>query len=344
MTLTLTQTEQELVDAHNLNDGRLLWRRNIIVDKCGGDEDKFKQEYPSDPDEAFLATGRPVFPAAQTKRMADACVMPIERGSIVAKVGGSDLKSNVTGFTPDEFGDLLIYQWPQPDCVYAIGADTAEGLDPDESNDPDAHSATVIDVKAKVAVAKLAGHSDTDIFGDQLGLLGWFYRCALIGSEINNTSGGEVRQRLKAMNYPNIFRKQKYEKQGPEHTEILGWRTDKISREIMISDLVMAVREEWITVFDIETVKQMRRFIRDKTGKPTHRPGEHDDDVIGLAIALQMAISAAGNTTLEGYATVLAKAPSDRVHPENYANALAKNDAVDNMVDMEEVDEGWGLG
>jgi hypothetical protein len=48
----------------------LNWRRWCIAAKCEGSVDKFHQEYPSTPDEAFLSTGRKVFDAMQvTKAM-----------------------------------------------------------------------------------------------------------------------------------------------------------------------------------------------------------------------------------------------------------------------------------
>jgi hypothetical protein len=50
----------------------LNWRRWAITAKCESDLNKFHQEYPSTPDEAFLATGRKVFNAAiVAKRMKD---------------------------------------------------------------------------------------------------------------------------------------------------------------------------------------------------------------------------------------------------------------------------------
>lgn len=40
---------------------QLHWRRSAIVDKAGGKLDEFKQEYPSTPEEAFIASGNHVF-------------------------------------------------------------------------------------------------------------------------------------------------------------------------------------------------------------------------------------------------------------------------------------------
>jgi len=220
-------------------------------------------------------------------------------GKLQRKAGSHD----EVEFIEDPTGWLEVWEKPQLDRLYAIGSDSCEGKDPDESNDPDAHSAHVLDVSFKKVVAKITGRMDTDVYGDQLGLLGWWYGAALIGPETNNTSGGAVLKSLRDMIYPHIYTKKTYKKHAEKWTEEIGWRTDQITREIMISDLVKAIRQGWLYVYSEQTIHQMRMFMRDKTGKPTHPPGEHDDDVISLAITLQMAIAAASCMTLEGYAT-----------------------------------------
>jgi hypothetical protein len=59
----------------------LAWRRWAIPAKCEGSVDKFKQEYPSDPDEAFLSTGNRVFDpktvAVVVKRCEDVTDPPV---------------------------------------------------------------------------------------------------------------------------------------------------------------------------------------------------------------------------------------------------------------------------
>jgi len=63
-----TPKETELALMHGLNDTHLAWRRWAIENKCKGSEQTFCQEYPSTPEEAFLASGRPVFdPIAQVR-------------------------------------------------------------------------------------------------------------------------------------------------------------------------------------------------------------------------------------------------------------------------------------
>ena len=56
-----TDEEQELAETYGLDDEQLSWRRYTINTKCGGDVNRFRQEYPSCPEEAFIASGSCVF-------------------------------------------------------------------------------------------------------------------------------------------------------------------------------------------------------------------------------------------------------------------------------------------
>ena len=57
----LTKAETVLKKAYNLDNEQLAWRRWCIRNNCGGDEQLFRQEYPSAPEEAFILTGRCIF-------------------------------------------------------------------------------------------------------------------------------------------------------------------------------------------------------------------------------------------------------------------------------------------
>ena len=58
---TLDDEEERIRDAYGLTLEQLKWRRWCLRNNCGGDLDVFHQEYPAYPEEAFLASGRPVF-------------------------------------------------------------------------------------------------------------------------------------------------------------------------------------------------------------------------------------------------------------------------------------------
>jgi len=69
----LQRAEAVLMQDHNVTLEQLNWRRAKIADDPQGSEAKFRQEFPSYPEEAFLTSGSPVFNA-------DA-VMELERNS-----------------------------------------------------------------------------------------------------------------------------------------------------------------------------------------------------------------------------------------------------------------------
>ncbi len=353
---------QDIQEEYELDDAQIYWRRVTIAGECAGDEDMFRQEYPSNDVEAFLVSGRPVLSSSRVFEMGEMCVPPKFTGWLHAP-------ELVDSLTPVEFpvgddgicvtlcktadlevrapGLLEIWELPEKGHVYAIGADPAEGLDPEEANDPDASSAQVIDVQTHTVVAKLSGQMDTDIFGHQLALLGWLYKTAKIGPEINNTAGGAVLQVLKTLRYPNIYMTRKFDRHGVVITPRLGWKTMPISRELLVSDLVKAVRLGWIEVLSKETVWQLSTFVRDKFGKATAQVGEHDDDVISLAIAIQMAIVAAGYETLENWGQaeiggdsrpMVAWDEGPQV-PAKYTDTLAREGAIDDAEDLNEDDE-----
>lgn len=49
--------ERELMERYGLEPEQLAWRRWCIANNCNGDVDRFHQEYPMTPEEAFIASG-----------------------------------------------------------------------------------------------------------------------------------------------------------------------------------------------------------------------------------------------------------------------------------------------
>lgn len=52
-----TAEERETRERYSLSWEQLRWRRWCIANNCGGSRDMFRQEYPANPDEAFLHSG-----------------------------------------------------------------------------------------------------------------------------------------------------------------------------------------------------------------------------------------------------------------------------------------------
>ena len=63
-----TAEERETRERYSLSWEQLRWRRWCIANNCGGSRDMFRQEYPANPDEAFLHSGSSSSAAARRPR------------------------------------------------------------------------------------------------------------------------------------------------------------------------------------------------------------------------------------------------------------------------------------
>ena len=231
------------------------------------------QEYPSNPEEAFIRSGRPVFDIDALQRMQ----------TEVPKKGFNKKLSDVRNSYMFESsgGPLSIWQLPQARAVYAIGADVAEGL-----ARGDYSTAHVIDAKSGLVVAHWHGHVDPDKFGEEvLYALGFFYNEALIGVESNN-HGLTTLTSLNKANYINLYRQRRLNQRHAEATEALGWRTTTLTKPLAIDELNASLRDGELDLRCEYTIAELKTFVRDDNGSTHGSP--HDDRVMSLAIARQM--------------------------------------------------------
>ena len=230
------------------------------------------QEYPSDPDEAFIRSGRPVFDLDVLRE-----ISPLEPHRGFLKPG----HSKNTYLFEEDGGELAVWDFPEVGEAYVIGADVAEGL-----GHGDFSSAHVISADTGMIVAHWHGHIDPDLFGETvLAYLGYFFNHALIGVESNN-HGLTTLKALQRMGYQNIYRQRKMNHVSPKASESLGWRTTSVSKPLAVDELNASMRDQSLALFCKNTIGELRTFVRDPNGKMHGSP--HDDRVMSLAIANQM--------------------------------------------------------
>jgi hypothetical protein len=80
---SITPLERSLRERFTLSIEQIAWRRMKIRNDLQGSEAKFRQEFPSYPDEAFLTTGSPVFNAHMVAELATNAKPPGWRGDII---------------------------------------------------------------------------------------------------------------------------------------------------------------------------------------------------------------------------------------------------------------------
>lgn len=258
---------------HKLTDDQVYWYRWVLINKCGADLRKRSQEYPSSPEEAFVASGNCYFDVDALKRQLDTKPKYLQ-----GKIVGHD---TALEFLEHASGSLKIFKQPVSGFQYFIGADTAEGINGDYS------VAQVIEGKSGSIVATYRANIDPDLFAINISKLGIYYNMAKLGVE-NNFHGFSVNSDLR-MNYPNLYYQEVMDQTSNTVTKKFGWTTNKKTKPLMLDESKECIREGSLDLRDEVTIKEHLTFFTDEeTGKAEAQPGYHDDCVIATAIAVMM--------------------------------------------------------
>ena len=300
--IILTEEEKELKKLYNLDNEQIAWRRWCIRNNCGGDINTFKQEYPACPEEAFLASGECIFDKdiviSQIERNRPLIsgwkrgefeykktILPVRNAN--GEVVATEKKISDICFVEKENGLITIHEEPQVRTnkqgevtemrQYSIGGDTA-GLGDDY------YTAKVVgNDNLQTAATLHKQRIDEDKYADQLYCLGWYYHWALIGIE-TNYSYVPTRE-LAELNYPNLYQRERLDTTYKEMQKVLGFETNKTTKQVILQALIVAVRDNPATECDINTLKEMLTFVRKENGKQEAQEGYHDDLVMAKAIA-----------------------------------------------------------
>lgn len=268
--------EVELMKKYELTYEQMNWRRYTQNNKCGGDLEQFRQEYPSNPEEAFIASGRPRFSVPVLRQYLEQC-----------EDGARYMIDDNLNLQPNEKGYVEIWKEPIPGEYYTIGADVAEG-----KIEGDYSVATVLDKNCDI-VAIWYGHIDPDLFGLELVKLGKLYNEAYLAIESNN-HGLTTIKAVQREEYYNIYYSKIYDRFADTITQKVGWLTSIKSKPMMIDKLAEYIREGHIGIKSKVFVMEMLTYIIEDKGTTNAQAGCHDDTVMSCAIALQAWLEGVG--------------------------------------------------
>lgn len=260
-----TYEEEELVEAYGLSDAQLMFRRRKIAQNG---REKFQQEYPSNADEAFIASGRPVFNPDQIHTMLSASSQPLYT---MALEGGT--------FEKMPRGELKVWREKDHSERYYIGADVAIGI-----KNGDYSVAQVLDGQKRL-VASWRGHVHPDYFADVLYALGIYYNEAMVAVE-NNNHGLLTAIRLgRDLSYPNTYTEVGEGQLNDRDSFTIGFRTTVKTKPLIIDRLRAALRLNEMEIWDAVTLREMLQFIVTESGAMAAEEGCFDDCVMSLALA-----------------------------------------------------------
>lgn len=256
---TLDEYEKELRAKENLTYEQLKWRRWAIQNLCGGDLDKFKQEYPATIEESFAASSKAVIPKQYIEAQGKFVRQPIRK-----------------------LDDILIYEEPNVNHFYSLGADPAEGIGQDDS------AITVIDKMTGREVGFYIGQIQPDLFAKKIRMTAELFNNALTVIEINN-HGLAVINALKT-EYSNIYQRTVFDKVTNTKRKELGWKTSQTTKPLMVDDFIAGLRDDDVGLSSQVTVSQMMTFVHtsesNKYGMGAET-GQKDDALISAMLAWQ---------------------------------------------------------
>lgn len=232
------------------------------------------QEYPRDPEEAFVQTGRPRFDKEYLNRHKQLCRPPLPR---------SQWPEALRSWSEQE---LRLFDLPKPGHRYAAGADVAEGLEHGDYSD-----LCVLDADAgerPTEVLSLHGHWEPDEFGRLIFELSRLYP-GRYGIERNNhgltTIVAARKLGIKGLHYERAVLANSGQEIEPQKP---GWLTNAVTKPLMIDELELGLRTFAVQLTDELAVPELTFYQVLKDGSTGAPSGKWDDRVISRAIAVQM--------------------------------------------------------
>lgn len=239
------------------------WQKAWYQKKSENQED-MKQEYPSFPIEAFMASGRPVFNQQKIAR-------DIRRAK--------DRKFEIRSFeVRGKLYQVRIYIDPIETEAYALGADVAEGLE-----EGDGSTISVLN-KAFQQCASYYGQIDPSDHGRLIVAVAKYYNHAVVAPEVNNHGHATIAA-IKDEKYWQIYkRKSSEEELGEEIQEKIGWLSTVKSKMKYLDDLKDAFKNDEIQINDEATLREMMTITIEDSGDIVMNS---KDRTVALGISIQ---------------------------------------------------------
>jgi hypothetical protein len=249
------------------------------------------QEFPSTWEEAFRQTGRPVFDE-------DCLALTAANTAPLTLDGEADAyrELSLEGISkapilPEEEPhktavlrrQLFIYQKPQPEHLYLIGADPAEGLIHGDNS-----AVMVLDRETGEEVASFYGRCGPDDFACLLHEIAQLYPGLLVVER--NNHGQAVLVLLEGWNTPHLFwQKPVWNKTTGQKIKDRksGWETRDANKTLMIDELAMGLKLRDIKIASKHFAEEGQKFETQEDGRYSAAPGHRDDAIMACALAWQ---------------------------------------------------------
>ena len=295
--------EEALIERFALTPEQLHWRRWAIANRTQGDLQLFQQEYPADPEEAFLSSGDRVFSTPvlmrvmQDAKKSDPPTVGELRGRSIKERKGQHGTVNVPVdpvFEERIRGDWSVWIPPDPKDPdqFIIGVDVSGGERSDENADPAWHSIQVINHRTREQCAEYTSRVDEDLLARQVYLAANWYSGGLprnlpwVAVEITGGWGGPVARILwQDFGYPASYTRPQHGKRFERSMDRLGWDTTVATKPVLEAEAKEVLRTAH-GIHSMPLVNELLTYVKlNERGKTGPQPGSHSDRVMAWMIA-----------------------------------------------------------
>jgi hypothetical protein len=290
------EEEPDLLARYALSDEQLNWRRWAIESLCQGDVNVFHQEYPSFPEEAFLATGQSVFAGVLIqKAIRDAGAAPEPQMTALKALSTTERRTRrgVTNVPNSALaepgGPWEIWTPPAENGQYVIACDPATGEDEEGA----AFAIEVIDHHTREQCAQLETQIEPDLVAEQLLLICLHYgrhRPPWLAIERTGGYGLSIIDTLfHEFGYRQMYTRRKTDAPTGSYADRLGWDTTRSTKGLLHEEAMALLREGSHGIRSVRLSRQMETYVRKGSGRTGPLPGARSDLLLAWMIAQTVA-------------------------------------------------------
>ena len=245
-----TEEELEYGYENKVDEQQFNWMVSTLRTACANNWNIFNQEYPSNPEDAFIATGSPFFPGQYAVNH--------------AKDGYIEYAD------PKKFG------------IYVMGVDTATG-----SPGGDYSAFMILDVTDRKNIRMVASYYERippSLYSKRVLKAAKRYNALLIIE--TNSYGLSVQEFVQAEGYPHIYRTSSFDKVTNRWQNRLGFMTTTRTRPLLFTRLYEHITRKWCDDTCDRFKVEANRLQYNARGKVQAASGQHDDMVMATGLAL----------------------------------------------------------
>ena len=253
------------------------WFRDVLAEE--DDPAKVAQEYPATSIEAFISSGRARFTGRWLRRI-------VER---IERKNPKPLEGNALPAQLRDLPGLTLWELPKPGCRYVLGADVASGKETGDYSAAVLLEVVPLSLWARLfgnrkprlrEVGTLHGHWEPDTYGEYLVTLATYF-----GAEL------AIERNNQGLTTITAARRLGYEKLIADANGEAGWWTDKLTKPQIINLLAQMLRDDQLELWLGSILDELQVYSLLKDGSTGALNGYHDDFVMALAIAVQIALN-----------------------------------------------------